>query len=109
MRANHWIRVAALAAALGMTGAATAQTTDRATAPDTDITAATGEPPAAGAIVMPQDRAMLNDAMRGEPTGASRPFHPDEVAPLEDNEATPARTGSEVLPGDMGPTNMRGE
>jgi hypothetical protein len=61
MRANHWVKVVALASALGMTGAAIAQTTDRPTSTDSGITAATGESPAVGAIVMPQDRVMLNN------------------------------------------------
>jgi hypothetical protein len=167
MRANHWLQVAALASALGMTGPAIAQGVDRSTSTGNGVTAATGESPAAGAIVMPQDRAMLNndndraedrngnfnddtsasnddrlsvnpgpsrdsmsvnpresnddmsvdpgraetdrDALRYVATGASRPSSTGEVAPLDDNEATPARTGSDVQPGDMGPADMRGE
>jgi len=167
MRANHWLQVAALASALGMTGAAIAQGVDRSTSTGIGITAATGESPAAGAIVMPQDRAMLNndndraqdrngnfnddtsasnddrlsvnpgpsrdamsvnpresnddmsvdpgraetdrDALRYDTTGASRPSSTGEVAPLDDNEATRAKTGSDAQPGDMGPANMRGE
>jgi hypothetical protein len=150
-----------------MTGAAIAQGVDRSTSTGNGITAATGESPAAGAIVMPQDRAMLNndndrtenrhgnfnddtsasnddrlsvnpgpssdamsvnpggsnddmsvdpgradknrDALRYDTTGASRPSSTGEVAPLDDNEATRARTGSDVQPGDMGPADMRGE
>ena len=168
MRASHWIQVVALASGLGVTGAAIAQDTDRTTSTGNAITAATGESPAAGAIVMPEDRAMLNNdndqapgrngdfngdastsnddglsvdpgpsrdemsvdpngsnddmsvdpgraesdrnALRYDTTGTSRPFtNRDGVAPLDENGAAPARTGSDIQPGAMGPANMRGE
>ena len=104
MRANQWIKVAAFASALGVAGAAVAQTTERSTSSDTCITAETGESPAAGAIVMPQDRAMLNNAddRTQNRTGDS---NDDTAAPNDDRSSSDPGPSGDAMSGNPGGSN----
>ena len=132
MRASHWIHVAALGAALGITGTALAQDTDRSTSIRDGNTK---EAPAAGAIVMPNDvvkpdRPSMLDDGNARPDARDGEFNDDNsvanddrlsidpgpsnddmtVVPgrsSDDMSVDPGRAG--VRPGDMGPSSVRGE
>ena len=131
MTARHWMEIAALASALGLTGTAVA--VDTAT-PSTDDSSSASSPtmeaPSAGAIVTPEDKAMglgkgpSNDEALSDHPGrtdvddtsprygtpaASGGIDRDIPLPQDESESDPARTGSDVRPGDMGPGNVRGE
>ena len=60
MKATHWTQIAALTAALGLTGAAIAQNTEgRTSTPDrASISSSAIDTPSSGAIVTPEDKAL---------------------------------------------------
>lgn len=59
MKATQWMKIAALACAVGVTGTAMAHDTDRTTDTDTRAVSSYGmDAPSAGAIVTPEDKAL---------------------------------------------------
>jgi hypothetical protein len=138
MTAGHWIRIVTLTSALAVIGGALAQNTDRATRADDESGVATygTEPPSAGAIVTPEDKALgmgKEDARAGDrdghvdrDTSTSNDETPstDDILPPERRPA-PSRslgtrdntsridegssTGSEIHRGDMGHGDLRAE
>jgi hypothetical protein len=132
MRPRHWMQIAALASALGLAGTTVAIDTD-ATPSTGDRSSASSpvvETPSAGAIVTPEDKAMglgkgssndeassinpgradMDDTSPRYGTPASPGGMDGDIAlPQDESQPAPARTGSDVRPGDMGPANVRGE
>jgi len=60
MPATHWTQIAVLTAALGLTGAAIAQNTERTTSTQdrSSVSSNAIDTPSAGAIVTPEDKAL---------------------------------------------------
>jgi hypothetical protein len=58
MKATHWMQIAALTAAMGLTGTAMAQRVGQATGDDARSGVSANEAPLAGAIVTPEDKAL---------------------------------------------------
>ena len=169
MTARHWMQIAALTSALGVTGGAIAQGAGQATSPDarSSVSSYGMDAPSSGAIITPADKAAgmgkggeqarrwnrdfngdtsasttSNDDASGANPGTSNdenlsvtppskdgevgidrrgagtnddaarhraPKQHDSASMPGDNRSAPARTGSDVRPGDMGPGDMRGE
>jgi hypothetical protein len=124
MTAMHWMQIAALTSPLGLAGTAVAIDTDGTTSTDNGISASSPgiDTPSSGAIVTPDDKAMglgKDHEHAGNRNGDVTPRYGmpttpgvtdrDSTSTLDENESGPARTGSDVQPGDMGPGNVRGE
>lgn len=136
MTATRWTQVAAMAAALGLTGVAIAQNTEGTTNPRdrASVSSSSIDTPSSGAIVTPEDKALgmgHDDARAGTRNGdedastsnadalsVNPPASNDDALSVnppptndEDSSIDPgeSRTGSDAQPGDMGPASMRGE
>ena len=132
MTARHWMQIAALTSAMGLTGAAIAQNTEGTTVPDDrgSVSRYGTDTPSSGAIVTPGDKARgmgrddargsvrnddaADDASRSD-DGALRvnpgpSADPDDALRRDDeNQASPPMTGSDARPNDMGPGSARGQ
>ena len=60
MTASHWMQIAALTSALGLAGAAIAQNTEGSTSSGdgASVSGSGMDTPSAGALVMPEDKAL---------------------------------------------------
>ena len=98
MTARHWMQVAALASALGLTGAAIAQNTEGTTSSEdrASISGSAMDAPSAGAIVTPEDKALgmgqgsaRSDTLGGDANSGETISNDDELI------VTPGRSGDE--------------
>jgi len=135
MTTRHWMQVAALVSAFGLTGTAIAQDTDRSTSTRDESGISAKEAPAAGAIVMPDDvvkpgrtpalnkdnarpgdrngqfnddNSVANDdrlSVNPGPSGDEMSVNP--AGPNDDMAVDPGRVRAQ--PGEMGPASVRGE
>lgn len=123
MTIRHWMRIAALTSALGLTGAAIAQNTRDATSP---VDRGGSDTPSSGAIVTPQDKALRmgkDDARAGNSDGAMNDDR-SIISPRQSNDegpnvnpgpssheelTSPPRRGPDVGPGDVAPGSVRGQ
>jgi hypothetical protein len=84
MTARHWMQIAALTAALGLTGAAIAQNTEGTTSTDDRAsTRSSSDTPSAGAIVTPEDKALgmgQKKQRHGEGNERASPPNDDELS-----------------------------
>jgi hypothetical protein len=117
MTATNWMQIAALASALGLAGTEVAIAVDGTTSTDSRSASSPGmDTPSSGAIVTPEDKAMglgkhNDDAgnRNGDVNEDTSTPNDNSMSTQHDNASAPARTGSDVQPGDMGPGNVRGE
>jgi hypothetical protein len=98
MTTRHWIQIAALASALGLTGAAIAQDTDARTTTDGRTVSSYGfDTPSAGAIITPADKAA------GMGKGNDQASSPNGEGD-EDTSAS-SRSNDDTLSVNPGPSN----
>jgi hypothetical protein len=134
MKPRQWMQIAAVASAMGLTGAAFAHDMDRTSRSGGDASAtansaaqlggstANPTPDAAqlgGSAANPTTGALpdngLNDSIGMTPTLNDSTLDNGvngstlDGRAMDHQHAAPARTGSDVQPGDMGPGNSRGE
>ena len=111
MTARHWMQIAALTSALGLTGTAIAQNTEGTTSSEERAGASTSgvDTPSAGAIVTPEDKALgmgQDNERRGVPGDADDEsiVHP---GPSNDDESTvnPGPSNDEESTVNPGPSN----
>ena len=115
MTPRHWMQIAALSSALGLTGAAIAQDMNRTTDTDDGSGVSVNEAPASGAIIMPEDKAAglgkndeparsRNDAANDDTSRSNDDMSINPGPSNDDMSINPGREGD-----DMGPGDMRGQ
>jgi len=107
MRARQWMQIAAVASAIGLGGTAIANDLDRTSS---DV----GNDNAAAQLDTPRSTVIDENAAAQLDTPQSTVNDENAAAQLDttpstDENTAPARTGSDIQPGDMGPANSRGQ
>ena len=111
MTARHWIEVAVLASALGLTGTAVAQTSATGTSSDDRSSASSYgmDAPSSGAIVTPEDRA-LGMGQDNARAGDRSEYRNDDRSTSNDSalSVNPGPSSDEELSVNPGPSNDEG-
>lgn len=96
MNGRHWMQIAALASALGLTGGAVAQNSEGTTNPDDRSNASSADAPSSGAIVTPQDKA-LDMGKDNARAGDGNAMNDDNASPSKGDTVNPGRSNDEGL------------
>jgi hypothetical protein len=106
MRARHWMQIAAVASAIGLGGTAIAHDLDRTSSSVGNDNAAAQLDTPRSTMIDENAAAQLDTTQSTTDENAAAQL---DTTPSTDDNTAPARTGSDVQSGGMGPANSRGQ